>query len=259
MKQHYLIKISYDGTSFHGWQRLKNDSNTIQQIIENILGTPIRGSGRTDAGVHAYAQYADFFYDTIADFEKFISDCNEKLPKSIQIRSIQNVRENFHSRKDAYAKTYCYQIALDGKPDVFYQKYCYHLTETPLRLPFEDRLYALDYSAMKQAANYLTGTHDFSAFTSDKSTDKSHIRTITSIEFDTRMLPSKKQILTISFTGNGFLYNMVRILAGTILLCGIGQLSADEISAILVQKERSLAGPTLPPQGLYLKNVYYDI
>lgn len=246
MKHHYKCKISYDGRSFDGWQKQGNTHNTIQEYLETTLSdllgntTSIRGAGRTDAGVHALGQVFDFFTDAQLETSTFIETVNNILPETMRILNIEAVLPNFHSRKSALAKTYEYRIDTRFVPNVFTRKYsCW--PGVPL-----------DISNIKIAANYMLGTHDFSSFTSDKTPDKDHIRTITDIKITTT-----DTTLTIAFTGDGFLYNMVRILAGTLIEVGQGKLNPDQIPAILAAKNRQTAGFTAPAQGLFLKEIFY--
>jgi tRNA pseudouridine38-40 synthase len=254
-----MIKIQYDGTHYKGWQRLIDQPNTIQQTIEKVLSDyfsekiTICGSGRTDSGVHAKCQVADFFCSFPIDQSIFITEINQKLPDDIQIYFIQSVAKHFHSRKACISKAYSYQIALGDKCDVFSRKYTYFTSDAPIMCPSS----SLSMANMKKAASYLIGRHDFSAFTSDKSEDKNHIREIYQINFLQRITPSGTRILTIEFIGNGFLYNMVRILAGTILYAGLGRIQPTSIPDILKAGERVNAGPTLPANGLCLESVTY--
>lgn len=278
---HYLITITYDGTKYYGWQRLSNQPSTIQNIIENALSKftsekiKINGSGRTDAGVSALGQTADFYSNILLDESTFLQNVNMMLPTDIQILKLQYINSrkypDFHARKSAIAKHYRYTVSLTEKGNPFTCRYEYHLKETPLKLDFrnycqDESNYAsqpymnLNMQEIDQCCQYLCGTHDFSAFTSDKSTDKSHVRTISQITctLNDGLFPT----LTMDFVGDGFLYNMVRILAGTILCCGLNQqkysIIASQIPDILESKERKNAGPTLPSNGLMLVSVTYD-
>lgn len=256
---YYKITLSYDGSAYKGWQRLVNCPDTIQQSVETILSEYtgeniyITGSGRTDAGVHAIAQTANFAVSSPVFQDTFSKDVNAKLPADIRITSISQVSKSFHSRKSATDKTYAYCISLDSKPDVFSARYVYnpYLKNPSAHINFNIKL-------AQQAASLLTGSYDFSAFTTDKS-DKSHLRTINSIKLETRKNPSGKSYLVMLFNGNGFLYNMVRILAGTLWEVGTGIIPPSDITLILNRKNRALAGPTLPSNALFLVNVNYKI
>lgn len=259
---HYLITIQYDGAAHAGWQRLADTPNTIQQILETALSKllsetiRITGSGRTDAGVHALCQCADFYCkNKIADgmINEFPAAVSRLLPDSIAVTSITAVNSSFHSRKSCIRKTYAYCTALDFKPDVFARKYIYCPADTPLRLTSAP---VFNHEAMQTAAGLLCGEHDFHAFTSDKSLDKSFVRTLENISIYKKNLFGGS-VLIMEFTGNGFLYHMVRILAGTLLLVGLDKIPAENIPDILKAGNRESAGPTLPPNGLFLVQPYY--
>ncbi len=269
----YKITVSYDGAGYNGWQRLSTDNpaknNSIQGTLEAAVskyigaGITITGSGRTDAGVSAVAQIANFHTNFELDTPDFLKNINTFLPDDIVIKSIEAVTINFHSRKSAVSKTYGYYISLSSRPDVFAAKHIYnpalppimyngfsgannHLCQIPVNM-----------QAMRCAADFLTGTHDFSAFTTDKAPGKSHIRTINYMDFSIIDTPSGKPVLAITINGNGFLYNMVRIIAGTLLCTGLGTIASQDIPAILNSKTRKNAGPTLPSNGLFLLEVLY--
>lgn len=244
--RNYKMKIAYDGTSYKGWQRLAGDENTIQNIIEVEIsalmgyGVTIDGSGRTDAGVHARGQVANVKLSRIIEIEEFSSQLNQKLPEDIQITSMELVKNGFHSRLSATGKIYRYVIDTREKPQVFTRKYTYHFPEE------------LDVTKMKQAAKYLLGTHDYSAFC-DKKEEKSGVRTIYSID-----MTQEKEKITIEYYGSGFLNHMVRILTGTLLEVGSGQKSVEDIKGIIESKVRANAGFTAPARGLSLEAVYYE-
>lgn len=172
---HYLITIQYDGSAHRGWQRLANESDTVQGILENALSAyfkesiRITGSGRTDAGVHALHQYADFFCRASLNIQdtQFLTDFNNTLPSDIRVTGIRPVSAKFHSRKSAVGKIYTYYTVLSDKPDVFSRNYAYCPADTPFRLKNAE-LPPLSYSEMRTAADALCGTHDFTSFTSDK-------------------------------------------------------------------------------------------
>lgn len=259
---HYVITLQYDGTAHCGWQRLTAQPNTIQQILEDTLSkyfgetVKISGSGRTDAGVHALCQYADFFCKSTLSpkaLSEFPSTINSMLPDSIAVTGISLADKNFHSRKSCIGKTYVYCVSLDLKPDVFIRKYLYNPSDTPLRLA---NFSFFNMEKMRKAADFLCGTHDFSAFTSDKSKNKSFVRTIREINIYEKNI-RQSNVLVMEFTGDGFLYNMVRILAGTLLFAGLEKINPQDIPYILEKGDRALAGPTLPPNGLFLVKPYY--
>lgn len=242
----YKINIQYDGTNYNGWQKQVSKSNTIQWRFERIVSelngeeTQVIGSGRTDAGVHAIGQVANFYLKVKQD-EKYVKDyINKYLPSDIAVTEISIVSERFHSRYNAKKKTYIYRILNDLQSDVFESRYVYKYPNK------------LDIDKMKKAADMLTGKHDFMAFCANKRTKKSTIRTVYSI--DINRFGSEIQM---EFVGDGFLYNMVRIMAGTILQCGTGEFDYTQIPNVLENRNRQNAGITLPPCGLTLKSVEY--
>ena len=243
--KNYMIKVQYDGTRYNGWQRQGNTPNTIQEKFENVLsimcGTPVEifSSGRTDRGVHAFGQIANFRCN-VDMTEKEIRDyLNHYLPEDIKVISTREADERFHSRLNAVSKTYMYSFATD-KPDVFLRKYVY----CPDKIP--------DAQKMCSAALKFIGTHDFRGFSSLGKTKKSTIRTINALDIE-----EKDGLINIIINGNGFLYNMVRIIAGTLYEIGIGSMNETAIDLVFETKSRENAGITLPPCGLKLMEVYY--
>ncbi len=243
--KNYKITVQYDGTKYNGWQRQGNTKNTIQEKFENVLQemcgrkTEIFASGRTDAGVHARAQVANFKCETEKTPEEIRAYLNRYLPEDVNVTEIETADERFHSRLNAASKTYEYRIATE-KPDVFMRKYVYHVESAP------------DMEKMRSAAKCFLGTHDFKGFSSLGKTKKSTVRTVTDIT-----ITEQNGIVTLRFTGNGFLYNMVRILAGTLYEIGIGKLPENIIPEIFEEKIREKAGATLPACGLHLVKVEY--
>ncbi len=242
----YKIEIQYDGTDYNGWQKQASKANTIQWRFERIVSelngeeTQVIGSGRTDAGVHASGQVANFYLKDRLD-ENYVKDyINKYLPNDISVVSISLVPERFHSRYNAKKKVYLYRILNDLQSDVFQSRYVYKYTKT------------LDIEEMKKAASKLIGTHDFMSFCANKRIKKSTVRTVYSI--DINKIGSEIQM---EFCGDGFLYNMVRIMAGTILQCGAGEFNSSKIPDVIKSRNRQLAGITLPSCGLMLKRVEY--
>lgn len=244
--RNYKMTIAYDGTRYQGWQRQSNTEETIQGILErvihDVIGYPVTidGSGRTDGGVHAYGQVANVKLSGKVEKDTFRDALNARLPEDIRVRSVELVRNGFHSRYSAKAKRYEYVVDIREKPDVFTRKYCYHVTEP------------LDVTAMRKAASFLTGTHDFGGFT-DKKDEKSTVRTIYQIGIE-----EEKGKLRFSFYGNGFMYHMVRILTGTLLEVGSGKKHPEDVKKILRTKERKEAGFLVSAMGLCLKEVIYE-
>ena len=246
MSMNYKITLQYDGTRYDGWQKQGNTHNTIQEKLETILGkmcqTPIEvhGSGRTDAGVHALAQTANFHLEPGYDAADIMSCLNRYLPADIAVTDICEVPERFHSRLNAVRKTYRYRIHAGAVKNVFGRNYIYSIEEMP------------DAELMRQAAAHLVGEHDFKSFCSNRHMKKSTVRHLYGITIN-QYSPE----LSMEFSGNGFLYNMVRILAGTLLEVGLGHIAPDRMTDILSKQDRQAAGPTLPAQGLFLVKVDY--
>lgn len=245
MNKNYKLTIAYDGSRYRGWQRLKNDDKSIQYKIEQVLSKlydreiKIIGSGRTDAGVHAENQIANFHAEASFTIKEIKNYLNHYLPEDIAIKSIEEVSSRFHSRFNVKEKHYRYRIWIGNYPNVFERKYMYSIDKT------------IDINAMRIAAKLFEGTHDFKGF-STKSKKKNTQKTISKIN----IIQNDNEI-TIDYYGNGFLYNMLRIITGTLLELGYRTRSIDTITQIFETKDRKLAGPTVPPQGLCLINVKY--
>lgn len=242
----YKMVLQYEGTRYQGWQRQESTGNTIQGKIEALLsrmcGTQveIQGSGRTDAGVHAKGQIANVHMQTDKTPEEIMDYMNRYLPEDIGVISVTEVGERFHSRLNAKGKTYCYQIINSTLPHVFDRRYSYVY---PAKL---------NLNAMRQAAEVLIGTHDFASFTSAKKGKKSTVRTIEDIRME-----EDGDIIRIFYSGDGFLFHMVRILTGTLLEVGIGERTPSEMEAVLQAKKRECAGFLVPASGLTLLEVRY--
>lgn len=243
----FRIQVAYDGSRYNGWQRLGDTDNTIQCKIERVLGemlghkVEIFGAGRTDAGVHAHAQIAHFKINTEMTAEEVRAYLNHYLPEDIAVLDCAAVDERFHARLNAVGKRYVYRIWNSDTPNVFERKYLYRM-EQPL-----------DLDAMRKGAARLVGRHDFKAFCGNRKMKKSTIREIYRI--DVERLGDE---VRLTFVGSGFLYNMVRILTGTLVEIGEGKRSPAEIDALFDSRDRLLAGVTMPPQGLTLAQVYYE-
>lgn len=240
------LTIQYDGSRYKGFQRLKDNDNTIQGKIEDVLTRmteekiEIIGSGRTDMGVHAYKQVANFKTNSNLSVEKMNDYLYKYLPEDIVIKDICEVDGRFHARYNAKGKVYLYKINNTKHHDVFLRKYTTHV-EKPL-----------DIEAMKEASKYLIGEHDFTSFASSKSKKKSNVREIYSITIN-----KNKEVIDIFVEGNGFLYNMVRIIVGALIDVGLHRKSPEDIKEMLERKDRSQASDTAPAKGLYLYSVKY--
>ena len=239
------LDICYDGTRYRGWQRLPGVDATIQgkleQALSRILNEPIEisGSGRTDAGVHALRQVANFHCNSTMPATEILEQLRRYLPEDIGIYSCRDCSERFHARLNAKEKTYLYRIWNSDSPCVFDRRYVAVVPET------------LDAAAMEKAAAHLVGEHDFSAFCGNPKFKKSTVRFIRSVD-----ILREGEELRILFTGNGFIHNQVRIMVGTLLEVGRGERQADSIPNLFGGK-RAEAGFLAPAQGLCLQEVVY--
>ncbi len=239
------LVIEYDGKNFNGWQKQPNKLNIqgeIERAIEEITGEKIDliASGRTDAGVHSLGQVANFKTNSTIDIDKFPYAINSKLKKSILIKSAEEVPERFHSRYSVHSKTYRYTINNSKFGTALYRDMEYHF---PIKL---------DENKMQEAAKYFEGEHDFKAFKASGTSSKSSVRTIYKAE-----VKREGERVIIELTGNGFLYNMVRIIAGTLVDVGTYKILPEDVKNIIEKKERKNAGKTLPAKGLCLVEVQY--
>ena len=239
------LDICYDGTRYRGWQRLPGRDDTIQGKLETVLSRilgetiEISGSGRTDAGVHAKGQVANFHCESAMPPEVILQNLRRYLPEDIGIYSCEEVSPRFHARLNAKEKTYCYRIWNSDAPCVFERRFVTMMPE------------ALDVEAMEQAADFLLGQHDFSAFCGNARMKKSTVRFLRAVE-----ITRQGAEIQIRYTGNGFLHNMVRILTGTLIEVGRGERLPDSIPALFGAK-REQAGFLAPAQGLCLEEVVY--
>ena len=244
--KNYKMTIEYDGTRYQGWQRLKDADKSIQGKIEDVLSkmcshkVEIHGSGRTDAGVHAKGQVASFKIETDMSLSEIMDYMNTYLPEDIAVTNLCEADERFHARLTKCRKTYLYRINNSNISSVFERKYVYKVPER------------LNVDEMKKAAAYLTGEHDFLGFCSLKKVKNSTVRTIYEVKIEKNC-----REIDIYITGDGFLYNMVRIIAGTLIEIGRGEKKATDILKILESKNREDAGFTAPAQGLTLYEVRY--
>lgn len=243
----YKCVLSYDGTNFSGFQ-IQPEQRTIQGEIEKALmvihkgePTPIYGAGRTDAGVHAKAQTFHFESPFNIPAQNWKKALNNMIPDDLYIQSVQRVPATFHAQFDALEREYRYFVRREPERDVFNRLYAYHFP------------YPLDMNAILEACEYLQGEHDFTTFSSAKSTVKGskvrHLSVVRCID--------RGSELEFIFRANGFLYQMVRILVGTLLEVGQGRIKAADIPEMFAKKDRTLAGHTAPPHGLFLWEVSY--
>lgn len=238
--------VAYDGTNYHGWQ-IQNNAVSVEEVLTHALRDLLRedvelaGASRTDSGVHALGNVAVFDTKTRIPAEKIAVAVNQRLPEDIRVMRSEQVRESFHPRYEVSRKTYEYRV-----------------TNAAIQLPTK-RLYShfvyipLDVERMRQAAAYFPGEHDFGGFCSAGSQVKSTVRTI----YDVTVTKTGEDV-TIRVTGNGFLYNMVRILAGTLIEVGMGRREPETVSQAIEKADRTLAGPTAPAHGLTLVKIEYD-
>lgn len=239
--------MQYEGTRYDGWQKQGNTENTIQGKLENVLSkmtgseVEVHGSGRTDAGVHALAQVANFYLEEELEPEQVKEYLNLYLPDDIAVIKAGRAQERFHSRLSAVKKIYTYQIETGRKRDVFTRRLQYGLGRR------------LDVEAMKQAAALLSGTHDYRSFCGNRKMKKSTVRTVEVID-----IKQDGSRVVLTFVGNGFLQNMVRIMTGTLIEVGLGKRKAQTMKDILDARDRQAAGVTAPAEGLCLAGVLYE-
>lgn len=242
----FRITIQYEGTRYQGWQKQKSTDNTLQGKFETLLTrlaeepVEITASGRTDAGVHAWGQVANFHMNTGLTAQELMDKINQYLPEDVAVIDCREAEERFHSRLNAKGKCYQYRVLNSAVPHVFDRRYVYQMPES------------LDLDAMRKAAGLLVGTHDFKSFTSAKKSKKSTVRTVFSIEIE-----RVEDEIRFLFRGDGFLFHMVRILVGTLLEVGKSNLLPSDMERILAACDRQEAGPLVPASGLALMEVYY--
>ena len=237
------ILIEFDGTDFCGWQFQPNHrtvQDVIQQVLKKIFGSeiPLTGSGRTDSGVHAKGQVANFKIEHNMSVQTIVAALNGNLPVDVRIISAEEVGLDFHSRFDARKRHYCYTITKRERALGRYYMWCYKKK--------------LDIEKMQTASNYFLGLNDFESFC-QAGADVSHFRcTVEEANWD-----EKDEIITLNISANRFLHNMVRIIVGTIVNVGVGYTAIEDIPKMLESLDRRMAGPTAPAKGLCLEKVYY--
>ena len=241
------IIVEYDGSNYCGWQKQKNEKMvTVQQRVEEALykitgeSIEVIGSSRTDSGVHARGYSANFFTNSKIAAEKFPSALNRFLPKDIVIIKAEEMPLDFHSRYSSKGKTYSYTILNRKEIPAIGRNYVYHYK------------YELNVEAMRVAAEFLIGTHDFTSFKNTGSSVKTSVRTVTAINIE-----KHEDTIKIYLSADGFLYNMARIIVGNLIEVGSGRKKTEDILKILQQKDRQKAGKASPANGLCLEEVFY--
>ncbi len=240
------LTIRYDGTEYSGWQFQRNSRKTIQATIERVIKqitgrkSHLAGSGRTDAGVHALAQIANFKTRSQIPLKNLQQALNSMLPKDIVIYAAEEVGPRFDAQRSAKAKLYRYTIMNKDYLDPFIRRYA------------AKYFFTLDISLMRKAARILVGRHDFRSFRTTEQVEKNSVRTIEYIKIE-----KEGDLIYIDIKANGFLYNMVRSIAGTLVEVGRGKFSVESVRGILLAKDRRSSGPTMPAQGLCLVKVRY--
>jgi len=242
----YKLTMAYDGTCYHGWQRQKNGI-TVQEVLENVLTgifgkeTVVTGCSRTDAGVHARTYVCSFSGETTIPADKMPFVLNTMLPDDIRAYKCEVAREDFNARFETVTKAYEYKIVNRSFQDPLMRNFAWHY---PV---------ALDVEKMKKAAEIIKGRHDFASFCAAGSFVKSTVRNLTELS-----VSKEGDIITVRAAADGFLYNMVRIIVGTLVYVGNGKLSENDIHMLIEKKDRRLMGITAPPQGLALVEVNYE-
>lgn len=255
-----FIKLEYDGTSFHGWQiqpRKRTVQGEVERVLTELCRVPIKlnGVSRTDAGVHAFCQCASFKGDFKIPVDRLIIAANHMLcggrahagnVPDVRIIHAEEVPMEFHARYDAVGKKYVYRILETEQPDIFLRNQCWQVNAQ------------LDIDAMRIASRHIVGEHDFKAFQAAGGKEmETTVRKILGLSIARASVECGRRALAIEVIGDGFLYNMVRIITGTLVYVGLGKKRADDVSGIIASMDRQNAGPTAPPQGLYLAEVYY--
>lgn len=239
--RNFRLVLCYEGSRYKGWQRQGNTAGTIQAKLEELLGrilgqsVELQASGRTDAGVHARCQTCSFKAETALSCAELLQLLREHLPEDIGAVSLSDAPPRFHARLSCRGKCYVYRVWNSSAPDVFQRRFRLQIAQP------------LDTEAMGRAAELLLGEHDFAAFCTSRPGKKSTVRTLRRLE-----ISREGEELRLSFEGDGFLYNMVRILTGTLLEVGLHRRSPESVEEALLSQDRRLAGPTAPAKGLTL-------
>ena len=241
------MTVSYDGAKYNGWQKQGNTHNTLQEKFEELLSRileeniEVNASGRTDAGVNAFGQVINFHTINSIDVDELVKKMNKYLPKDIRVLTGEQVADRFHARLNAAGKHYVYRIDNGEVASIFERKYMYRIDEK------------LDVDMMKKACRILEGEHDFASFCANKKMKKSTVRNVYKI-----VIEEKDGVINLHFYGNGFLYNMVRIMSGTIIEAGLRKRSLEAVSDLFTEKDRSKAGFLAPANALFLAEVFYE-
>ncbi len=244
----YKLIIAYDGTCYSGWQ-IQPNASSIQQVLQNVLkillrtSVPVIGSGRTDAGAHAYGQVAHFKHTQFLDLSRFLLSLNGILPRDIRIKKIEPVSLDFHAQYSAIGKEYHYYLHLDPVMDPFRRLYCWHIHQK------------IDLDTLVKGSTYFVGTHDFTSFANEAHTGSAAhdpIRTLYRLD-----IKNIEEGVRFEFEGDGFLYKMVRNIVGTLVEAASGKRPLEEIQTILEMKDRRRAGIAAPSRGLFLVRVDY--
>ncbi|MCP3916926.1 MAG: tRNA pseudouridine(38-40) synthase TruA [bacterium] len=240
------VEVAYDGSKFFGWQRqdgFESVQGAVEEALEGLVGdaVTVHGAGRTDTGVHALRQVAHFHVDTRLDDDRLRHAVNAHLARGVVVRRLESCRDDFHARFDARGKRYLYVTATTRFRPPFATEHVHWVTS------------ALDLDAMRAAAAHIEGKHDFAAFGNAGSVRKTTVRTVRAVR-----IVARRERFAVIVEGDGFLYNMVRTIVGTLIEVGRGKLTADSVRAALESGDRTAAGPTAPARGLYLVRVHYD-
>lgn len=242
--KNFKLFLEYDGTGFHGWQKqpgLRTVQGSLEEAVANTFGRdiPVNGAGRTDAGVHALAQVSNFVVDTRLTPEQVGKALGKRLPEDIHIYQVETVDLAFHARFSAKCRRYVYYLRTE--PSAIWRRFA-HVVTMPL-----------DFDAMKSAATSLVGEHDFASFTPVRSNSGPTVCNVTKLEVN-----QQEEIVSVTVEADHFLHHMVRVIVGTLIEVGRGKMRSEHVVEILRKKDRTSAGPTMPPTGLFLTDVRYD-
>jgi tRNA pseudouridine38-40 synthase len=241
--RNFRLVVEYDGSDFHGWQRqpgLRTIQGVIEDAVESAFGkrAPVQGAGRTDAGVHAVGQVCNFLADTMWTSREVGGALASRLPEDVRVRSADEVGPDFHARFSATGRRYVYYLRTE--PTAIWRRFAHVVA------------FSLDVEAMRSAAAPLIGEKDFASFTPARSTDAPTVCDLRELT-----IGQKDDVIAVTLRADHFLHHMVRVIAGTLVEVGRGKLRPEQMEAILCKKDRMAAGPTLPPNGLFLMEVEY--